>query len=358
MAYVGETPWHGLGERLPAGQDIEKWVSSARLSWEIRMLPVRYQFDGKTLLMPERAVLVRSDTGAALSVVSNDYQVVQPKEILEFYRDLVATRHYTLETAGALDGGRKVWALANTGLIANVAGDPADQLGRYVLLATSCDKTLATTATFTSVRVVCQNTLNFAMHDMMGQDRRSIKIDHTKTFNPKELHNELGLIDESWEKFLKQINPMTEFQIDDSEAQRFFSDLYRAANDVEKGKALSGPKIREVLQLTSIYKTANGQSTKAANCTLWGILNAVTYYVDHVRTQKTGDRLDSAWFGSGYMLKNKAWNMAVEMTKAPIAAQPSVSTGHTFSGDTNSIFTEEAYGAARTRLKEKLGGFN
>ena len=70
--------------------------------------------------MPERFVLARNDTGAALSVVSSDYQVVQPKEILEFYRALVEERHYTLENAGSLDGGRKVWALANTELVANI----------------------------------------------------------------------------------------------------------------------------------------------------------------------------------------------------------------------------------------------
>lgn len=115
-------------------------------------------------------LLARSDTQAALSVVSGDYQVVQPKAVLEFYRDLVEQRGYPLETAGALAGalagGRKVWALARTGLVAGVADDAADKLGAYVLLAKSCDKTLATTVTFTSVRVVCQNTLSFSVRDM------------------------------------------------------------------------------------------------------------------------------------------------------------------------------------------------
>lgn len=154
MAYLGEKPWHGFGEQLPANQSIEEWVRAARLDWEIQMSPVRYLFNDQALLMPDRVVLARSDTGAALSVVSNDYQVVQPKEVLEFYRSLVERRHYTLETAGALDGGRKVWALAKTGLVANVGNNQQDELGAYVLLATSCDKSLATTACFTSIRVV------------------------------------------------------------------------------------------------------------------------------------------------------------------------------------------------------------
>ena len=176
MAYVGERPWHGLGEALPPDQDIETWVQAARLDWEIEMIPVSYQMGGRNHVMGDRFVLARSDTQAALSVVSRDYQVVQPKEVLEFYRDLVEERHYKLETAGALDGGRKVWALARTGLVAGVADNAADELGAYVLLATSCDKSLATTIAFTSVRVVCQNTLGFAVHDVKKESRRNIKV--------------------------------------------------------------------------------------------------------------------------------------------------------------------------------------
>lgn len=110
MAYVGEVPWHGLGQALPPGQDIDIWVKAAGLDWDIEMLPVRYQMNDQSYVMSDRFVLARSDTQAALSVVSGDYQAVQPKAVLEFYRDLVEQRGYPLETAGALAGGRKAWA--------------------------------------------------------------------------------------------------------------------------------------------------------------------------------------------------------------------------------------------------------
>lgn len=111
--------------------------------------------------MDDRFVLVRSDTDEALSIVSGNYEVVQPKEVLEFYRELVSLYGYTLETAGALNGGRKVWALSKTGRSSRVGEDGKDKLAAYLLLATSCDKTLATTIAFTSIRVVCKNTLFF-----------------------------------------------------------------------------------------------------------------------------------------------------------------------------------------------------
>ena len=314
MAYVGEKPWHGLGEALPPDQDIETWVQAARLDWEIEMLPVNYQMGGRNHVMRDRFVLARSDTQAALSVVSADYRVVQPKEVLEFYRDLVEERHYQLETAGALDGGRKVWALARTGLVAGVAGNAADQLGAYVLLATSCDKSLATTIAFTSVRVVCQNTLSFAVHEVKKESRRSIKVNHSRRFDADQIKKDLGLMDESWEKFKLQLTPMAGKAMSDSAAEEFFQSLFQSEKEMKEG-TISDQKRKEVMQLMSFYRHAPGQDLPTAKNTLWGAVSAVTYYVDHIRTA-SGDRLDSAWFGAGATLKEKAWQQALEQTES------------------------------------------
>lgn len=69
--------------------------------------------------------------------------------MLEFYRDLVNAGGFELETAGVLKGGKKLWALAKTGQETLLKG--CDQVKAYLLLATSCDGTLCTTAQFTSV---------------------------------------------------------------------------------------------------------------------------------------------------------------------------------------------------------------
>lgn len=259
-------------------------------------------------------LLARSRTQAALSVVSGDYQVVQPKAVLEFYRDLVEQRGYPLETAGALAGGRKVWALARTGLLAGVADDAADKLGAYVLLATSCDKTLATTVTFTSVRVVCQNTLSFAVQDMKKGNRRNIKVAHSLRFDPAQIKNDLGLMDESWEKFKLQLTPMAGKQLSKSDAEQFFLSIIQSEKEAKEGK-LSDRKHKEFMQLMSFYRHAPGQSLPTAKDTLWGAVSAVTYYVDHM-LPSSGDRLDSAWFGTGAVLKEKAWEKALEMTQS------------------------------------------
>jgi hypothetical protein len=66
IAYVGEEPWRGHGQKLPEGQPIEVWLKEARLEWDLKRLPVQYLVGGRLHTMDERFVLVRSDTGAAL----------------------------------------------------------------------------------------------------------------------------------------------------------------------------------------------------------------------------------------------------------------------------------------------------
>lgn len=306
IAYVGERPWHGLGERLPAGAPIETWLRAARLDWELKRLPVQYLVDGTLRTMEDRFVLVRSDTRAALSVVSGDYRVVQPKEVLEFYRELMKNYGYELETAGALDGGRKVWALARTGFTDAADGGRKDELGAYVLLATSCDKSLATTAAFTSIRVVCQNTLFFAIEDVHSQRRPHVKVPHHLRFDAHDVQEKLGLIDKAWAEFIARVRKMTGRPMKVDEASSFFQNLLLKKKD----KALSTKAQSEHDTILALFESAPGQELNSAKETLWGAVNAVSYYVDHVRKTTAGDRLDGAWFGAGGALKEKAWSNA------------------------------------------------
>jgi len=198
MAYVNQTPWHGLGNQLTARQPLEVWAKQAGMDWQIREASVRYMTEsagnlGAIMSFPDNKVLFRSDTNAPLSVVSQRYQVVQPREILDFYRDLTEISGFQLETAGILKGGRKIWALAKTGQSSTLKGN--DVTNAYVLLATACDGTLATTAQFTSIRVVCNNTLAVALSGTAG----AVKVPHNTAFDPQSVKKQLGISVSNWE---------------------------------------------------------------------------------------------------------------------------------------------------------------
>jgi phage/plasmid-like protein (TIGR03299 family) len=220
MAYVGATPWHGLGNNLPRKQPIEIWQREAGMDWQILESPVHFKSDavghlGAIHSYPEQKVLYRSDTKAPLSVVSNRYHTVQPREVLEFYRDLTEVSGYELETAGVLKGGRKFWALARTGQGTAIRG--LDQVNGYLLLATSCDGTLATTATPTTVRVVCNNTLTIALDGTS----RAIKVPHNTRFDPQAVKKQLGIAVSQWDDFMYRMRHLAERKVQWHEAMGF-----------------------------------------------------------------------------------------------------------------------------------------
>lgn len=217
MAYVGQTPWHELGNQLPAKQPIEVWAREAGMDWTIRESPVRYMADqvgalGSIMTFEDQKVLYRSDTKAPLSVVSGRYQVVQPQQVLEFYRDLSEVSGYELETAGVLKAGRKFWALARTGKSSALKGN--DVVNGYLLLATSCDGTLATTATPTTIRVVCNNTLSIALSGATS----AIKVPHSTSFDAQAVKKQLGIAVSQWDSFMYRMKTLSERKVKSHES--------------------------------------------------------------------------------------------------------------------------------------------
>lgn len=308
MAYVDTTPWHGLGNQLPANQPIEVWQQSAGMNFDIKETGVLYSVSEQGLhLKPynDGKVLYRSDTLAPLSVVSNRYKVVQPREVLEFYRDLVNAGGFELETAGVLKGGKKLWALARTGQETLLKG--GDRVKAYLLLATSCDGTLCTTAQFTSVRVVCNNTLTLAVGDKSG----AVKVPHSTKFDPKSVKDELGLGLSAWDSFLGSIRSLSDRPVNKFEAMKY---LVEVLGDRDLPLA-DQPNQKGLQSVYGLFAGAGrGSALASADGTAWGLLNAVTEYVDHSKRARSQDyRLDSAWFGQGSQIKARALEQAVKL---------------------------------------------
>jgi len=315
LAYAdsGETPWHGLGNALPAKQSMDVWAQQAGMDWEIRESPVRYMTEqigslGSIMSFDDQKVLYRSDTKAPLSVVSGRYQVVQPKSVLEFYRDLTEISGFELETAGVLKEGKKFWALAKTGKEATLKGN--DTVKGYILLATSCDGTLATTATPTTIRVVCNNTLTIALNGASS----AIKVPHSTSFNAQAVKKQLGIAVSQWDGFMYRLKTLSERKVKSHESMNYFLKVMcQTDSQVDPAQGLANERALKKVQ--SMYE-GQGQGSELASASgiAWGLLNAVTEFVDHERRARSQEyRLDSAWFGQGAALKQRALDYALQM---------------------------------------------
>ena len=304
IAYVGEKPWHGLGQELTENASLDVWRTESGMDWEIKSSPVEYKIDGmeESVDYPAKRILYRSDTGAPLSIVSKDYKEVHPGEVLDFFKDLVELQGMKLSTAGVLFGGRRFWALADTNHACDVLGN--DRVKGMLLLTTSCDGSIATTAQFTSVRVVCNNTLALSLNTTGNRT----SISHRSVFNPLALKDKLGLIDKQWESFRQTINDMTKIKMSDKDTANFVFDLIVPDAQPEATKTME----KEVSAILNTIR--NGMGTNKAYGTLWGVLNGITEHVDHKGRGRSADtKLWNTWYGIGAKVKEEAFTKALEL---------------------------------------------
>lgn len=151
-------PWHGLGTAVEEAPTSAEAIRLAGLDWCVNPQPIFTEFGGNNIEIPNAKANVRDLDGKVLGIVTDRYQIVQNKEAFDF-TDALIGEGCTYETAGALDGGKKVFLLARMPE-KKILGEEFDP---YICFTNTFDGSGSIKAVMTPVRVVCQNTLSLAL---------------------------------------------------------------------------------------------------------------------------------------------------------------------------------------------------
>lgn len=346
IAWKGQQPWHGLGFKVDENATGAEMLEVAGLNWLVqrRALAMRNGIGDKSIMLTSQLedyrAIVRSDTDEVFQVASNRYRPVQNREIVDFFREYCEAGHARMETVGALRNGAVVWALArlNGGSTAELAG--GDELRGYMLLATSHDGSLQTIGQPTQTRVVCWNTLSMAMGEGKGKDS-TFKMKHVRKFDDAvkaEAQRTMGMAIRQVAGMNETAGQLARVRID-TEGRLEFVERVMAADGiildaVVSDSAPTGNLLDSVIAnhagnsrearekrlgkvgraiLESIVNSP-GSTLDSAKDTLWGAVNGVTYFTDHLAPARSdSNRLMSSWFGANEGLKERAVNVALEM---------------------------------------------
>jgi len=298
-------PWHGLGQPMADNASIEEWRAAAGMNWRIQRAKVRYPVSHDPSVpmreIADKHVLLRSDTKDALGVVSDSYKVVQPEQVIEFFRDIVKVGGLELSAAGTIYGGRRFWATAKIGEASPTS--VKDKVGGYLLLSTSADGSQRTEARRTTIRVVCRNTLAMAASE--GQPW--VKISHRTEFDPEQIKQFMGLNEAAWEAFRHQVTRLANIPVDQDKAEEL-TELVMGGG--EKVVATAG--YNKILDLFN--GAGKGADLDGVHGTGWGYVNAVTEYIDHwTRARSDENRFVSAQWGPGAEMKQRAVNAVLAL---------------------------------------------
>jgi len=311
MMYYGETPWHSLGTRLQKPATSEEAIVEAGLNWEVVKKPVYVKLD-KRFQVKDTFAMVRKDKWQRnecdiLGVVGKNYTPVQNKDAFNFFDSIVGDKKAIYHTAGSLSGGKIIWILAKLpGYIRVINNDISE---KYLLLSNSHDGSSMVQIKFTPIRVVCMNTLTVALNK--GE---TLKVKHCKDVKDKltQASELLGIVNEKYDIIERSFKNMVKVKLNEKKLNEYIKTVFPDPADELQYATVDNN--REMVR--DLFENGLGNNLPGVQGTLWAGYNAVTELIDHKITKQNKDmRTKSIWFGNGYNVKQKAFDVANDKMK-------------------------------------------
>jgi len=329
MFYVGETPWHGLGNKLEIEPNTKEALKLSGLDWTVTKAETYIRVGGPSGTLTiggsnkgfsMRDTYNHAETGycctyrlnadlepVILGHVSKKYEVLQNHEAFQPFDEVLLDQGYTYETAGAVKDGQKIWILAKAPEQLNVGDDKID---KYVLLFNSHNGSTGVTMKPTMIRVVCNNTLEYALN---VQSDKGISLRHTTGVKDRldTLTSALNTCDGDIKSAIHIMNRMNEAEINKEVLDKYLEEVFPTLKnkDLEAYHPLTNRKLPNFAKpqydkLYANFKYGAGNKGKS----MWDAYNAVTEYVDHNKNYQ--DPMASIGFGWGRDVKSKAFKVA------------------------------------------------
>lgn len=307
LFYRNEVPWHRLGNRVIEIPTIEEAIIAAGLDWKVEMKSL---FLGDGTKVPNQAV-VRDSDQSLLGVVGPNYQPLQNIDAFNFFNPFLESNEATLETAGSLRQGKRVWVLAK------INKDPLeivknDTVEKFILLSNSHDGTMSVRAGFTPIRVVCANTLAMSINNDGSQ---LIRLKHTKnlTENLEKVAEIMNLANQKFEASAEQYRFLASREISQADLEKYVKMVF-VGPKFEKMELEGKKPARDVLpKVLNLFETGHGAQMQGVKGTYWAAYNAVNEYLGYEKGNDEQARLDNMWFGQSAVTNEKALSIAVKM---------------------------------------------
>jgi len=325
--------WHNTGTVLDSngevGLTIEQALPASGLDFTVVKTPIYVPVldkegvpkvyrsgpnKGRPQVMTEAAErrygVVRTDTNYCLGVVGETWEPMQPIDGFQIVNDVIeqAGGKCWIESAGSIDGGRKIWVMAHINTELQIAGE---SYRSYLLFTTGFDGRLSTAAAAIDERVLCANTLNFAVFGEAKESGYIVRVRHTKNAGERiqEAHAILGMRNKRAEELAQQGEWLVEQSWDEGKFEDFLQTLMVQPEEEGPSYTMIGQRQDQVRE---IY---HGPTCKPIENTAWAGVQAVLEYCDHGRNFKDVETQTRNQLGiTQVALKQQAYELALDLS--------------------------------------------
>lgn len=299
MFYAREAPWHGLGTKVIEAPDSRNALSLAGLDWEVVQEPI---YTGAGEPVEGYKANIRDTDRKVLGVVTDRYKVVQNHEAFAF-TDSLLREGVRYETAGSLQGGKRIWLLAHMPHEYMISGE---RFSPYLLFSSTHDGSGAVKVALTPIRVVCQNTLNLAL----STARRSWSMMHTGNIKGKiqEARETLLMAGDYMEKLGREFEALRKKKLTDKEVTDYIEILL----PTEDGSTPQQVKNMKKLQEDMACRYLDAPDLQDVGRNAYRFINAVSDFATHSKPlRKTANYQENLFSKTvdGNPLIDKAYQM-------------------------------------------------
>tara|TARA_Y100000022_G_scaffold69827_1_gene60053 strand:- start:88 stop:1044 length:957 start_codon:yes stop_codon:yes gene_type:complete len=310
MAYAGEVPWHGLG--VPVSNDLtpEQMMEKAGVDWEVQEVEAFIQYDGRRIPTGQKS-LVRVTDGKILTNVGENWNPVQNSEAFDFFHEYVMAGDMEMHTAGSLKDGQIIWVLAKVKQSFELF--KGDQVDSYLLFSNPHQYGRSIDVRFTPIRVVCNNTLTFALENSAD---RAVKVGHRAVFDPTRVKEQLGIATDKMQKYKEIAEFLGSKRYTQESYINYINEVFPRSSDkrVREGMTTQESLSRAAKLCYDALETQPGANY--AEGSWWQAFNSITYITDHVQGRNQENRLASSWFGYNQTRKSNAMQAAIKYAEA------------------------------------------
>tara|TARA_B110000908_G_scaffold170528_1_gene230379 strand:+ start:11353 stop:12312 length:960 start_codon:yes stop_codon:yes gene_type:complete len=311
MAYAGELPWHGLGVEVSNDLTPQQMMKKAGVDWKVHEVESFVEFNGENIPTGQKSVIRETD-GKILTNVGKDWHPCQNETAFEFFQEYVAAGDMEMHTAGSLKDGQYVWALAKVKDSFDLFG--GDQVDSYMLFSNPHVYGKSIDVRFTPIRVVCNNTLTFALNTIGKNEQRAIKVGHRSAFNSEQVKDQMGIAHEKFAKYKEMAEFLGSKKFSVENMLNYYNTVFPLTSGSNEGKVEYKTLSTQAKNCVDSLHTQPG--AEFAEGTWWQVFNGATFVTDHIQGRNADNRLHSQWYGQNQLRKIKAAEKAVEFADA------------------------------------------
>lgn len=327
MFYVGEVPWHGLGQKLDNPPTSAEAIKAAGLDWTVSVHPMETWLtdkDGRDICLAAKGrMVVRNSDNKRLSEVGPSWSPLQNEEAFKWFDPFIQNGECSFETAGSLFEGERIWVLAKLNREPmRIIGD--DTINKYLMLSNCHSDKRSARVALCPIRTVCWNTESA---NYRNKSTKFIGVRHTDKIkdNLNAIREIINTANADFEATAEQYRLLTTMQVDQITLKKYIKLVFKEEDEAEKETVSDDGKRKYAVReddprlienkIIPLFEGGRGSRLPGVRGTMWGAFNAITEFLNW-HTGRTADaRLDSLWFGQNATVNKRALDVALDMLK-------------------------------------------